>query len=90
MAVSTPAAGSTSRKEVTVPMSPVARVRDARRHLRPLGRRGGRRRSLMGLTFTWVALGLLLNVYLLTALGTIVGDRHAERDERCVDAQADR
>jgi hypothetical protein len=43
----------------------------------------------MGLAFTWVALGLLLNVYLLTALGTTVGDLHAERDERCVDAQAD-
>jgi hypothetical protein len=44
----------------------------------------------MGLAFTWVALGLLLNVYLLTALGTIFGNRHAERDERCLDAQADR
>ena len=42
-----------------------------------------------GWAFTWVALELLLGTYLLTALGIIVGDRQAERDERCVDAQAD-
>ena len=89
MTVSTTAAGATSRMDVTVPMSPVARVRDAHCHPRPLGRPGGRRRSLMGLAFTWVALGLLLGVYLLTAPGTIVGDRQAKRDERCVNAQTD-
>jgi hypothetical protein len=43
----------------------------------------------MELAFTWVVLGRLLNACRLTAMGTTVGDIHAERDERCVDAQAD-
>jgi hypothetical protein len=70
-------------------MSPVVRVRAAHRHLRPLGRPGRRRRSLLGIGLNGVALRRLLGVYLLTALGTIVGDRQAERDERCVNAKAD-
>ena len=89
MTVSTLAGGGTPQKEATAPMSPIAWIRGAHRDLRPLGRPASRRRSLLGIGLNGVALGLLLGVYLLTALGTIVGDRQAECDERCVNAQTD-
>jgi hypothetical protein len=89
MTVLTPVGGCIPQMEATAPMSQGAWIRGAHRHLRPLGRSGSRRRSLLGIGLNGVALGLLVGVYLLTALGTIVGDRKAKRDERCVNAQTD-